>query len=184
MSQKFWWGLAGLLLLLVLFGALWWFMPIDWDLFWRSLRRDLSPMLSGAAVGFGVATAVFLPGLQSVREKTLQHKIKKERQRHQNTVAAAVQQIKQQVLTQELEIEKRKAQVAQREQAAIAAQKEAETALQQANAAQNAAKEVEALAEKEVQQARFRARNAIQAAERIKRRLKQPPQPVQTKKKV
>lgn len=172
MYQKVVWALVGLMAL-VAGLLLWWVMPDqawvvrdaqgDWQVAavgWALLWRGWPLILVGVVIGLIGAGNVLALGLEVTREVDLKTQIVRLTQERDRALADALEHVA-----------VRQRQVTQREAAAVAMQQAMEQACQAAVAAQQAATQAKAEAEQVVTQANFRARNAICAAERIKRRI-------------
>jgi hypothetical protein len=141
-------------------GASWRVVDTGWAVLWRGW-----PLLAlGALAGAGAASTVLALTLKHLQ--AVDFKLELARLRHQRDAA---------VSEADARVSEREREAMRREEAASEAQRAAERARGEALAAHQAAEQAKAEAEQAVRQANFRARNAICAAERIKRRVEGKP---------
>lgn len=127
---------------------------------WAVLWRGWPLLVLGALVGAGVAGFGLALTLKHIQAADF--KLELARLRRQRDAAGA---------EAEARVSGREREAARRELAALEVQRAAKRAHGEALAARAAAEQAKAEAEQAVSQANFRARNAICAAERIKRRV-------------
>ena len=136
-------------------GESWRVVDTGWAVLWRGW-----PLLAlGALAGAGVTGSVLALTLKHLQAADF--KLELARLRRQRDAAAS---------EADARVAAREREAMRREEAASEAQRMAERARGEALAAHQAAERAKAEAEQAVGQANFRARNAICAAERIKRR--------------
>lgn len=141
-------------------GESWRVVGVGWAVLWRGWPLLALGALAGAAVT-GAVLALTLKHLQAADFKLELARLRRQRD-------AAASEANERVAARERE-------ALRREDVALEAQRVAERARGEALAARQAAEQAKAEAEQAVKQANFRARNAICAAERIKRRVEGKP---------
>jgi|GEM_PF-1882244 len=141
-------------------GTSWQVVGTGWVVLWRGWPLAVLGALGGA----GVAGAVLALTLKHAQAADFKRELA--RLRHQRDAAIA---------EAEARVSGREREAARREATALEAQRAAERAQGEALAARQAAEQAKAEAEQAVAKANFRARNAICAAERIKRRVEGKP---------
>lgn len=137
-------------------GASWQVVGTGWAVLWRGWPL----LVLGALVGTGVVGSVLALTLKHIQAADF--KLELARLRRQRDAA---------VTETEARVSAREREAARREAAALEVQRVAEQAHGEALAARAAAEQAKAEAEQAVAHANVRARNAICAAERIKRRV-------------
>lgn len=137
-------------------GASWRVVGTGWAVLWRGWPL----LVLGALVGAGVVGSVLALTLKHVQAADFKLELARLRRQRDAAITEA-----------EARVSAREQEAARRESAALVVQRTAERARGEALAAWQAAEQARAEAEQSVAQANFRARNAICAAERIKRRV-------------
>ena len=127
---------------------------------WTTLWRGWPLAAFGALIGFSAAWIGLAFALQHAKEADFRAKI-----------ARLTRQRDAAVMDAEARVQAREQAAGDREAVALAAQRAAELAAQEAHAAHQRAEQAQQDAERAVNQAHLRARNAVCAAERIKRRI-------------
>lgn len=137
-------------------GEHWQIVGKSWAVLWRGWPLALF----GGLVGFLGAGAVLAFSLKQAREADFKAEI-----------ARLTRQRDQAVIEAEQRVQARKQAAQERETRALQAQRDAAQAQQEADAMWESAEDFQDRAMRELNQANLRARNAIHAAERIKRRI-------------
>lgn len=137
-------------------GKRWQVVAESWAVLWRGWPLALV----GALVGFSAAWVGLAFVLKHAKEADFRAKIARLTRQRDAVVAEA-----------ESRVQAREQAARDREAVALAAQRGAELATEEAQAARQRAEQAQQDAQEAVSQATLRARNAICAAERIKRRV-------------
>lgn len=137
-------------------GKRWQVVAESWAVLWRGWPLAVL----GALVGFSAAWIGLAFALKHAKEADFRAKIARLTCQRDAAVDEA-----------EARVRAREEAARDREAVALAAQRAAELAVEEAHAARQRAEQVQEDAERAVNQAHLRARNAVCAAERIKRRV-------------
>lgn len=127
---------------------------------WGTLLRAWPVALLGVLAGLFVVATGLVRGLEIVKEQDYINTIKQLQLERDSAVATAEQRVK-----------RREAEANEREQKALVAQQQAAATIAQAKAAQEQAAASVGYARQEVERAKYRTKNAVAAANRIKQKL-------------